>query len=286
MDLQGVGALAAAGVAAASAPVVLIVGRWQLRATLRAAEAAQRAGIEQAQATYRAALDAVGAQAAASLDQWRRGTQREAYSAFLLAAHQIDDASGRLVAESSTEPSTLTAHQAEIGRARTALSAAYVVVDLEGSNELAVTARSIVNCSFMIATAREREAVMERARRRLAELSQRRWLGGVEAVSRDRARSLEDALDRVRRAAFPHQGDPRRGRLTGELLAAAEAAHAAMSRLEQQIDSEDREALLDLYFTGRPRTQADYAECQSALEQARREFVLMARGQLGSAEPA
>lgn len=79
MDLQGIGALVAAGVAAVSVPATLLVGRWQKKAALQTA----RAATAQAEATYRAALDAVRAQGLNEYDQWRRGIQRDAYAALL-----------------------------------------------------------------------------------------------------------------------------------------------------------------------------------------------------------
>ncbi|MFF3323474.1 hypothetical protein [Streptomyces sp. NPDC002889] len=40
MDLQGIGALVEAGVAAVSVPATLLVGRWQTKAALQTARAA------------------------------------------------------------------------------------------------------------------------------------------------------------------------------------------------------------------------------------------------------
>ncbi|MFE5028081.1 hypothetical protein ACFRAO_33420 [Streptomyces sp. NPDC056656] len=85
MDLEGIGAIAAAAVAALGVPAAVLVGRWQMRAALRAAEETGRAGIAQAESTYRAALDAVRTEADAAHQQWRRGIRRDAYAGFLLA---------------------------------------------------------------------------------------------------------------------------------------------------------------------------------------------------------
>ncbi|WP_329564990.1 hypothetical protein [Streptomyces sp. NBC_01361] len=44
MDLQGIGAVSAAAVTLFGIPAALVVGRWQLRAALRASEETARAG--------------------------------------------------------------------------------------------------------------------------------------------------------------------------------------------------------------------------------------------------
>lgn len=53
MDLQGIGAIAAAAVTAVGIPAALLVGRWQTRAAIRNAEETGRSGIAQAEATYK-----------------------------------------------------------------------------------------------------------------------------------------------------------------------------------------------------------------------------------------
>lgn len=287
MDLQGVGALAAAGVAAASVPVVLIVGRWQLRATLSAADAAQRAGNKQAQATYRAALDAVKAQAAASHSHWRRGTQRDAYAAFLLADHQHREASDRLLTETGSDSSTLAALRAEVESTKGALRAAYVAVDLEGPADLAFTADSIVTHAFLVADAHQREAVMERAWQQLVEMSEDSWVGGVDAVSRDRARSFVECLARVLIAVSngPWEGDPRHqpGGLPEELDQLTHDVYVAMSLVSNELSQQDRAVLLEMHFAGRPRLRTNYANWTAELERSRGEFVRAARAELGTA---
>ncbi|MFD6342742.1 hypothetical protein, partial [Streptomyces sp. NPDC060210] len=89
MDLQGVAAVAAAVVAGVGIPSTLLIGRWQLRAALKAADSAHHAGLAQAEATYKAAVDAVRAQSDSAHDHWRRGVRREACSVFLLAAEEV-----------------------------------------------------------------------------------------------------------------------------------------------------------------------------------------------------
>src|SRR3954469_18843806 len=78
MDLQGVGAIAAAAVAGISVPVSARIARLQMRGDVKTAEAA-----------YRAALDAAKEQGSAAHTQWRRSVQRDAYSALLLSLTQL-----------------------------------------------------------------------------------------------------------------------------------------------------------------------------------------------------
>jgi hypothetical protein len=133
MDLEGVGALSAAGVALIGIPAALLVGRWQLRVALRAAEATSEAGIAQAESVYRAALDTVRAEASAAHVQWRRGIQREAYAAFLLAIHRLREVGERFVADNEEE---LPAERIATGKtaadeALAALKAAQTIIELE-----------------------------------------------------------------------------------------------------------------------------------------------------------
>ncbi|WP_189764221.1 hypothetical protein [Streptomyces xanthochromogenes] len=103
MDLEGIGAVAAASVAGIGIPAAVLVGRWQMKAALRTADATTRAGQPQAQAAYRAALDAVRAQANATHVQQRRAHRREAYASFLLAAQHVRELGERFV-EANAEP--------------------------------------------------------------------------------------------------------------------------------------------------------------------------------------
>ncbi|MFB6556167.1 hypothetical protein [Streptomyces sp. NPDC056405] len=79
MDLQGVGAVGGAGVAAAGVIGAVLVGRWNLKAVNKTADA----GMAQADASYRAALDAVQTQGENERLQWKRTVQRETYATFL-----------------------------------------------------------------------------------------------------------------------------------------------------------------------------------------------------------
>ncbi|MEE1805272.1 hypothetical protein [Streptomyces sp. BE133] len=287
MDLQGIGSVAAAGVTLLTIPALLITGRWQTRAALKGAQEAGRAGYAQAQATYSSALDAVNAQASATHAQWRRGVQRDVYAAFLLADHQVREAAERLITEVDADPSTLATLMEEVTRAKTALRAAYVVVDLEGPSDLAFTADSVLTHSFLVTEANQREAVMERAWHQLIEMSEGSWLvGGIAAVHRDGAREFMECLARVQLAIAngSYGGDPRHSTdgMDEAMTELTRAAYGAMSRVDDTLSLRDRALLLDMSYRGRPRLRSDYEGWEAELERARGEFVRAARDELGS----
>jgi hypothetical protein len=157
MDMQGAGAIAAAAVAAAGIPIALLVGRWQMRGAVRAADA-----------SYSAALDAVRAQAVTTHSQWRRGLRREAYSAFLLAVHEVVAVASSLIRNGlGFEPGELAAKRAVIDEALKSLEAAKFVVLLEGPDDLAVRAWNITSDCHRYADARLYRAELEEAQHSL-----------------------------------------------------------------------------------------------------------------------
>ncbi|MFI6852834.1 hypothetical protein [Streptomyces sp. NPDC050416] len=146
MDLQGIGALAAAAVAAVGIPAALVVGRWQMRAALRAAEQTARAGMAQAEASYKAALDAVRASADETHAQWLRDTRRQAYSSFLLACHEALTASLALRENCGTQEryDRYEALEDEVRAASTKAHTAELVVRLEGPDSVSLLATHLV----------------------------------------------------------------------------------------------------------------------------------------------
>lgn len=287
MDLQGIGAVAAAGVTLFTIPVLLITGRWQTRAALQAAQEAGSAGYAQAQATYSSALDAVNAQAAATHAQWRRGIQRDAYAAFLLADHQVREASERLQTEVDADPSTLAVLTEELNTSMAALRTAYVAVDLEGPSDLAFIADSVLTHALLVAKADQREAAIDRAWNQLSEMSEGNWtVGGIDAVHRDRARAFLQSLALVQAAIIngSYEGDPRRSPdgMDEEMAELTRAAYSALTRVSDALSREDRALLLDTTYRGRPRLRSDYQQWTAVLERARSEFVRAARDELGS----
>ncbi|WP_326843322.1 hypothetical protein OHB33_29160 [Streptomyces sp. NBC_01558] len=170
MDLEGVGALSAAAVAALGVPAAVVVGRWQMRGALRAADETGRAGAAQAAATYRAALDAVHGEADAARLQWRRGIRRDAYAAFLLAMTRCVQAAEALPLRRET-PEVLNNAEGELVRTKNDLSAALWVVRLEGPNDVAGFADRVSSLTYEVAGALARKAEFHRAASSLYHLS-------------------------------------------------------------------------------------------------------------------
>ncbi|GAA3527238.1 hypothetical protein GCM10022295_06610 [Streptomyces osmaniensis] len=171
MDLERVGAVSAAAVAALGVPAAVLVGRWQMRGALRAAEETGRAGIAQAESTYRAALDAVRTEADAAHLQWRRGIRRDAYAGFLLAMTHCVQAAEALPLKRLETPQILSAAEGELTRAKNDLSAALWVVKLEGPSAVADIAGSVSSLTYELTDALARKAEYHRAASTLYHLS-------------------------------------------------------------------------------------------------------------------
>jgi hypothetical protein len=139
MDLQGVGAVAAAAVAVIGVPASLVIGRWQLRAALQSARSAHQVGLAQAEATYGAALDAVRAQSDSVHDHWRRGVRREAWSSFLLASEEVTALAIEMLNGVATGGEGWDA-------ARRDLKRALVVLELEGPLAVIEAAAELMAC--------------------------------------------------------------------------------------------------------------------------------------------
>jgi hypothetical protein len=169
MDLEGIGALSAAGVALIGIPATVLIGRWQMKAALRTAEATGEAGLAQAEASYRAALDAVRAETHAAHMQWRRGIQREAYASFLLAAHRVVEVGERFVEDNAQElpRESIRAGKVAIDDALSALKAAQTIIELEGPDEVAAPAAGMTNAAKSMATYLGYQATFERAQGKL-----------------------------------------------------------------------------------------------------------------------
>ncbi|MGW4007968.1 hypothetical protein [Streptomyces sp. NPDC004763] len=169
MNAESIAALIAAGVAIVGIPTTIIVGRWQYRGALRAAEATARAGIEQAQtaarvgiaqaeSSYRAALDAVRATGSESHAQWLRGVRREAYTAFLLACNDLKITSDRYsddTAAGRVPPDLRDAEEARIEAAMDTLESRSLIVELEGPEAIGDLAKATA-LSLRVASAAAR----------------------------------------------------------------------------------------------------------------------------------
>ncbi|MFC9462817.1 hypothetical protein [Streptomyces sp. NPDC056983] len=171
MDLEGIGAIAAAAVAALGVPAAVLVGRWQMRAALRAAEETGRAGIAQAESTYRAALDAVRTEADAAHQQWRRGIRRDAYAGFLLAMTRCVQAAEALPRERLETSQDLSGAENELTRTKNDLSAVLWVEQLEGPPAVADSAGSVSSLALELTKTLARKAEYFRAASALNHLS-------------------------------------------------------------------------------------------------------------------
>ncbi|MFG3363546.1 hypothetical protein ACGF0K_01035 [Streptomyces sp. NPDC048156] len=294
MDLEGIGALAAAGVAAIGIPAALLVGRWQTRAALRAAEETGRAGIAQAEATYRAAIDAVRAESSAAHAQWRRGVQRDAYAAFLLAAHQVTDAAERLEGDSdiSVIAESTEAREADLANARTGLPTALLVVTLEGPAVVADAAQRMHMYARAIANVHERQAAIGRAWRTLVRMHENAVRLFTPDASRpdadpygSLAHDLMEALAALAVAVrqHPYEGDYRHATegVPTEVAEAGDAVRRAFDAFPLlTVDLEVRRVLLDEAYEGRPRDKPEYRYAVEGLEASRDEFVAGARTEL------
>ncbi|MFI2215103.1 hypothetical protein [Streptomyces sp. NPDC020141] len=145
MDLQKIAMVITTVVAVIGVPSALLIGRWQLRAALQAADSTHRAGMSQAEATYQAALHTVRAQSDSAHDQWLRGVRREACSVFLLAAEDVVGLLNQILDGAGTPDSLRPANRD--------LQRALAVLELEGDTELVGSAKELVACCDEIADA-------------------------------------------------------------------------------------------------------------------------------------
>ncbi|MFF0337743.1 hypothetical protein ACFYUM_34785 [Streptomyces fimicarius] len=152
-DLEGIGAVASAGVAAVGIVATLLLGRW----ALRGAQDAAHAGQAQAAATYQAALDAVQAQSQSDHQQWRRGIQREAYAAFLQSVLSYTDGARDDLRRASGMEET-RACIAVMRALETDMSQRAWVVRLEGPDEVASAAMTLQTSAKILVIIEENHA--------------------------------------------------------------------------------------------------------------------------------
>ncbi|MET4924239.1 hypothetical protein P3L51_18070 [Streptomyces sp. PSRA5] len=153
MDLERIGALATAAIAAVGIPTTLVLGRWQLRGALRGAEETARAGLAQADASYRAALDAVRAQGQNDHLQWRRGIQRDAYATFLQSVLSYTDTARNNFGGSISRLDETRNHITALKALETDMSHRAWVVRLEGPDgvaDAAITLQLSANLSVLV----------------------------------------------------------------------------------------------------------------------------------------
>jgi hypothetical protein len=259
MEAEAIAAFTAAGVAAAAVPATLVVGRWQVRAALRAAAHTARVGRSQAEASYRAALDAVQAQGRNERDQWRRGIRRDAYAAFLQSVLGVTEHAHKLHGQGLHDPLEVPAAVAASTPLITDMSQRNWVVRLEGPDEVSTAAQSLQDSAqAFLETARER-AVWGYARALLQQQSSSHPEEGA------RIRALIPTVS----AAWDAIGTP-------EFTDEANEALTSMRRLLREVGI-DVGLLMPLVRTpdlhGIPRTH-------HALNEAIEAFLAAARGAL------
>ncbi|MFC9604537.1 hypothetical protein ACFTTN_13895 [Streptomyces niveus] len=274
MELEVVAAFTAAGVAAVAVPATLLVGRWQMRATLRSAEATARAGLAQAEATYRSTLDAVKAQASATQSQWRRGVQRESYAAFLLAVNQLEDASTHFFRETHehlVDDASAAVIKSELRKAEASLRTALLVVTLEGPETVAETAEETSLRAFTVAKMNTDEAESEMVWQRLIEKVQTEDTRGEIGP----ATALHDALNRLAEAVEEHPG------LTISTSAEMDSVRSAFMHLPAEFFTLRQQfTLMHRHLDESPMATVRYGRALEELDAERIKFVRAARAEL------
>ncbi|MFJ9749799.1 hypothetical protein [Streptomyces chartreusis] len=282
MDLEVVGALSAAGVAIIGIPVSMLIGRWQMKAALRSAEATSEAGLAQAQAAYRAALDAVRAQANAAHQQWRRGIQREAYASFLLAANRVKELGERFVMDNEEGLSTesIRTGKATIDDALAILKETQTIIELEGPDDVAAPAAGMAHAAERMSYYLGKQAIYERA------------LGKVGRIANDQSPSVSAAavhlmqtladLGRHRSSSSSRPDEPG-GQDTHGVRAAERSCREARSALPPDaLNDEEFGALLEGWRSGAPVSSSSYLDAVDRFGEAETRFVHAAKIELHS----
>ncbi|MGW2743266.1 hypothetical protein [Streptomyces sp. NPDC001450] len=282
MDLEGIGALSAAGVALIGIPTTVLIGRWQMKAALRTAEATSEAGLAQAQSSYRAALDAVRAETHATHMQWRRGIQRDAYASFLLTAHRVVEAGERFAADNAEELplESIRAGKTTIDDSLAALKAAQTIVELEGPDDVAAPAAGMTNAAQLMAIYLGEQATFERALGKLY-----RMLNDQPPVVRAPAERLMQALSDLRRlhsAAASDSADLGEHE-TQEARAAERSCREARSALPPNaLEYDEFEALLEGHSPRPPMLSSRYIDAAHRFDDEEVIFVRAAKVELHS----
>ncbi|MFF1651958.1 hypothetical protein [Streptomyces sp. NPDC058255] len=260
MDLEGIGAISAAAVAALGLPAAVVVGRWQMRGALRAAEETGRAGVAQAKSTYRAALDAVRTEADAAHLQWRRGIRRDAYAGFLLAMTRCVQAAEALPRGRLETSQVLSTAEGELTQAKNDLSAALWVVKLEGPPIVADSAEGVSSLTYELAQALARKAEFRRAASTLSHLS----LSNPVAAELDAAlMTLAVTVDETGYNAPPRPGETP----PPEVTEGVQRARELHGRLSNDIGTYEWVALLNEALNYLANPEALNQQLSSAVEQ-------------------
>ncbi|MFE0326745.1 hypothetical protein ACFW08_08055 [Streptomyces sp. NPDC058960] len=262
MDLQGIGAISAAMVAALGIPAALLVGRWQLRGAIQAAEEASRSGIMQAEATYRAALDAVRTEANNAHSQWRRGIRRDAYASFLVATTRVVQVSSALPKETLNNPEEVRAAKAAVREAQNELNACYWVVKLEGPGSAAEAAGNVFTLILALVEAFDKNANVQRVKGTLGDLAE----NSTNERVRDAASSMQTAVISLGRAVRRHGYIRHSGPAPEQVANAESEVRGQFRHLQSELGTANCILLLQSAYRQLPDPVAADAEANDAIQ--------------------
>ncbi|MFF5481631.1 hypothetical protein ACFY5C_30485 [Streptomyces sp. NPDC012935] len=282
MDLEVIAALSAAGVALIGIPATVLIGRWQMKAAMRTAEATLEAGLAQADSSYRAALDAVRAETYAAHLQWRRGIQREAYASFLLAAHRVVEVGERFVEDNAQElpRESIRAGRIAIDDALATLKATQTIIELEGPDDVAAPAAGMTNAAKSMAIYLGHQATFERAQGKIHRLLDHQPQPVSAAAER-----LIQALSRLRRLQSTASSDSSDWdeHETQETRAAERSCREAGNALPTNaLDYEEFEALVEGHLRRPPMLSSRYLDAARQFDDEEVAFVRAAKIELHS----
>lgn len=282
MDLEGIGALSAAAVALIGIPASVLIGRWQLKATLRTAEATSEAGLAQAEAAYRAALDAVRAEANAAHLQWRRGIQREAYASFLLAANRVREVGERFVMDNAEDLSMerIRAGKAALEDTLATLKETQTITELEGPDSVAGPAAGMTHAAEMMGYYLGKQAIYERAWGKLG-----RIMDDELPDVRSTAVRLMEALAGLGRLRSSGSPDPDEADAQDARAAERSCREAERALPPGALDHEEFEALLEGWLTRPPASSSSYFDAVRQFGEGETEFVHAAKIELHVPRP-
>ncbi|MEU3862950.1 hypothetical protein AB0F03_37695 [Streptomyces sp. NPDC028722] len=282
MDLEGIAALSAAAVAFIGVPASMLIGRWQMKAGLRTAEATSEAGLAQARSAYRAALDAVRTEANAAHLQWRRGIQREAYASFLLAANRTKELGERFVTDSEEDRSgeSIRAQKSAIDDALATLKAAQTIIELEGPDDVAAPAAGMTEAAQRMAYYFGKQAIYERALGKLGRIMDDQS-PSVRGPAVELMQALVD-LGRLGSASSSESDELVRLGTHDARVAVRSCQEARRALPPNALDDEEFGALLEGWRSRPPMLSSAHTDAVQQFSEAEMHFVRAAKIELHS----
>ncbi|MFF8505724.1 hypothetical protein ACF07L_34485 [Streptomyces anulatus] len=280
MGLEEIATLSAAAVALIGIPASILIGRWQMKAALRTAEATSEAGLAQAESAYRAALDAVRAEANAAHLQWRRGIQREAYASFLLSANGVTELGERFAVENADDlpMEGIRAGKASIDEALATLKAAQTIIELEGPDDVAAPAAVMTNAAQTMIYHFAKQAIYERAWGKLGRITDAE-ISGVSSPAADLLQALS-TLSRCRSTASSGADEPNRQSATDARAAERACLNAWNALPYGALDEEEFSALVEGWRYHHPSLDSSYLDANQRFKEAETRFFRAAKIEL------